>query len=188
MFEYKQDSKRDKGSKSSSGGKGKGGGAKPTDRSQSGGKPSEKKDKGREKDKSTDGKAKKGRFLCGGPHWARECPQRQKLNALIASSSGESSGDEAHIGKAKVNGQVSKALIDTGATNNFIAVQEDTRMGIRFVKKVGSLKTVNSKPVPICGVASKGWNDDYCKRPRGLDHPDYSRKSGSQDDLCHAAE
>ncbi|XP_057536968.1 uncharacterized protein LOC130814783 [Amaranthus tricolor] len=82
LIEYKQDSKKDKSNKKG-GDKGKGGGAKLTkDRGNGGGKPFEKKDKGKS---DSDGKFKnRDCFLYGGPHFARECPQRQKLNAMVA--------------------------------------------------------------------------------------------------------
>ncbi|KNA16217.1 hypothetical protein SOVF_090960 [Spinacia oleracea] len=188
----KADPKKDHkgGNKSGGGSKGKGGGAKPTGSSSSGGgKPFEKRDKG--KQSFSDSKVKnRDCFLCGGPHWARECPQRQKLNAMFAGqsgSTGESSGDEAQMGtlrllsnvkatveqgyvakvstlprskksslmfvEAVVNGKASKALVDTGATHNFVALREATRLGLRYTKESGTLKTVNTSPVPIHGVA-----------------------------------
>ncbi|KNA24590.1 hypothetical protein SOVF_014300, partial [Spinacia oleracea] len=177
------------GNKSGGGSKGKGGGAKPTGSSSSGGgKPFEKRDKG--KQSFSDSKVKnRDCFLCGGPHWARECPQRQKLNAMFAGqsgSTGESSGDEEQMGtlrllssvkamveqgnvakvstlprskksslifvEAMVNGKASKALVDTGATHNFVALRGATRLGLRCTKEPGTLKTVNTSPVPIHGV------------------------------------
>uniref|UniRef100_A0A803N5J7 Uncharacterized protein n=1 Tax=Chenopodium quinoa TaxID=63459 RepID=A0A803N5J7_CHEQI len=109
----------------------------------------------------------------------------------MATSPGESSGDEAHMGtlrlcnsvkatveepkedkdlakvctlprdkkpylmfvEAIVGGKASKALVDTGATHNFVTLKEATRLGLKFTKKKGSLKTVNTIPAPIHGVA-----------------------------------
>ena len=66
------------------GSKEKGGGANPTKQSGSSNKPYERKDKGKDKTFS-DGKPKNRYFfLSGGLHFARECPQRQKLNAIVA--------------------------------------------------------------------------------------------------------
>uniref|UniRef100_A0A803N278 Eukaryotic translation initiation factor 3 subunit G N-terminal domain-containing protein n=1 Tax=Chenopodium quinoa TaxID=63459 RepID=A0A803N278_CHEQI len=178
-------------SNKSSGNKGKGGGAKPTERSHNGSKSSERKDKEKEKSHSDRKSKRLDCFLCGGDHWARECPQRRKLNAIMATSPGESSGDEAHMGtlrlcnsvkatveepkedkdlakvctlprdkkpylmfvEAIVGGKASKALVDTGATHNFVTLKEATRLGLKFTKKRGSLKTVNTIPAPIHGVA-----------------------------------
>ncbi|KAL2943047.1 Transposon Tf2-9 polyprotein [Bienertia sinuspersici] len=188
LIEYK-DSRRDN---RSGGNKGKGGGAKPTNRRNggNGGSKFEKKDKEKGPTSSSSDKAKhRDCFLCGGPHWARECPNRQKLNSIIASS-GESTGDEAQIGnlrllssvkamveakgghnvakvstlprskksslmfvEAMVNEQASKALVDTGATHNFIAKGEAIRLGLKYVKEPGRLKTVNTSPVPILGIS-----------------------------------
>uniref|UniRef100_A0A803KR17 Eukaryotic translation initiation factor 3 subunit G N-terminal domain-containing protein n=1 Tax=Chenopodium quinoa TaxID=63459 RepID=A0A803KR17_CHEQI len=183
-----QEPRKERGNKSS-GNKGKGGGAKPTERSHNGSKSSERKDK--EKFHSDRKSKRLDCFLCGGDHWARECPQKRKLNAIMATSPGESSGDETHMGtlrlcnsvkatveepkedkdlakvctlprdkkpylmfvEAIVGGKASKALVDTGATHNFVTLKEATRLGLKFTKKKGSLKTVNTIPAPIHGVA-----------------------------------
>uniref|UniRef100_A0A803L166 Eukaryotic translation initiation factor 3 subunit G N-terminal domain-containing protein n=1 Tax=Chenopodium quinoa TaxID=63459 RepID=A0A803L166_CHEQI len=189
-LKFKQEPKKERGNKSS-GNKGKGGGAKPTERSHNGSKSSERKDKDKEKSHSDRKSKRLDCFLCGGDHWARECPQRRKLNAIMATSPGESSGDEAHMGtlrlcnsvkatveepkedkdlakvctlprdkkpylmfvEAIVGGKASKALVDTGATHNFVTLKEATRLGLKFTKKRGSLKTVNTIPASIHGVA-----------------------------------
>ncbi|KAL2923040.1 Transposon Ty3-I Gag-Pol polyprotein [Bienertia sinuspersici] len=52
-----------------------------------------------------------------------------------------------------VNGQASKALVDTGATHNFIAKGEAIRLGLKYTKELGQLKTVNTSPVPILGIS-----------------------------------
>uniref|UniRef100_A0A803LJU2 Eukaryotic translation initiation factor 3 subunit G N-terminal domain-containing protein n=1 Tax=Chenopodium quinoa TaxID=63459 RepID=A0A803LJU2_CHEQI len=187
-LKFKQEPRKERGNRGS-GNKGKGGGAKPTERSYNGSKSSKKKDK--EKFYSDRKSKRLDCFLCGGDHWARECPQKRKLNAIMATSPGESSGDEAHMGtlrlcnsvkatveepkedkdlakvctlprdkkpylmfvEAIVGGKASKALVDTGATHNFVTLKEATRLGLKFTKKKGSLKTVNTIPAPIHGVA-----------------------------------
>lgn len=55
--------------------------------------------------------------------------------------------------EAKVNGRASRALLDTGATHHFVAEREATRLGLRYTKEKGTLKTVNTSPTPIHGVA-----------------------------------
>ncbi|KAL2930424.1 Nuclear receptor-interacting protein 3 [Bienertia sinuspersici] len=55
--------------------------------------------------------------------------------------------------EAMVNEQASKALVDTGATHNFVAKGEATRLGLKYAKEPESLKTVNTSPVPILGIA-----------------------------------
>uniref|UniRef100_A0A803N6J6 Uncharacterized protein n=1 Tax=Chenopodium quinoa TaxID=63459 RepID=A0A803N6J6_CHEQI len=157
----------------------------------SGGKSSERRDKDKENSHSDRKSKRLDYFLCGGDHWARECPQKRTLNAIMATSPRESSGDEAHMGtlrlcnsvkatveepredkdlakvctlpwhkkpylmfvEALVGGKASKALVDTGATHNFVTLKEATRLDLKFTKKRSSLKTVNTIPAPIHGVA-----------------------------------
>uniref|UniRef100_A0A803LR51 Retrotransposon gag domain-containing protein n=1 Tax=Chenopodium quinoa TaxID=63459 RepID=A0A803LR51_CHEQI len=177
----------------SNGSKGKGGGAKPTDRSSTNSNKTVKKDKAKGSSSSSSSSDKpnnRGCYLCGGPHWARDCPGRQKLSAIIASG-GESSGDDAQTGSLRlfssvratpkaeestkvvqvstlprpkgslmfvdtlVNGRASKALVDCGASHNFITEKEAMKLGIKYTKEPGRIKTVNTSPVPILGVAHK---------------------------------
>uniref|UniRef100_A0A803N0S9 Retrotransposon gag domain-containing protein n=1 Tax=Chenopodium quinoa TaxID=63459 RepID=A0A803N0S9_CHEQI len=177
----------------SNGSKGKGGGAKPTDRSSTSSNKTVKKDKAKgssSSPSSSDKPSNRGCYLCGGPHWARDCPGRQKLSAIIASG-GESSGDDAQMGSLRlfssvrttpkaeestkvvkvstlprpkgsvmfvdtlVNGRASKALVDCGASHNFITEKEAMKLGIKYTKEPGRVKTVNTSPVPILGVAHK---------------------------------
>uniref|UniRef100_A0A803LVV6 Uncharacterized protein n=1 Tax=Chenopodium quinoa TaxID=63459 RepID=A0A803LVV6_CHEQI len=177
----------------SNGSKGKGGGAKPTDRSSTNSNKTVKKDKAKGSSSSSSSSDKpnnRGCYLCGGPHWARDCPGRQKLSAIIASG-GESSGDDAQMGSLRlfssvratpkaeestkvvqvstlprpkgslmfvdtlVNGRASEALVDCGASHNFITEKEAMKLGIKYTKEPGRIKTVNTSPVPILGVAHK---------------------------------
>ncbi|CAN1350435.1 hypothetical protein LINPERPRIM_LOCUS42162 [Linum perenne] len=55
----------------------------------------------------------------------------------------------------KINDLETKALIDTGANDNFLDVKEARRLGITYDKGKGMLKTVNSEATPIYGVAHK---------------------------------
>nr|KAJ0192858.1 hypothetical protein LSAT_V11C800427070 [Lactuca sativa] len=54
---------------------------------------------------------------------------------------------------AKVNGGCTKALVDTGASHNFLAKDEAKKLGIKYIKNPGRLKVVNSLSKPIIGVA-----------------------------------
>ncbi|GKV04959.1 hypothetical protein SLEP1_g17036 [Rubroshorea leprosula] len=81
-------------------------------------------------------KAKRDCYLCGGPHWARECPQRNKLNAIISALGEEPQAKELRLGAmtvfnsilaqkasggdAKANGAVEMSL---GKTYKYIAVE-----------------------------------------------------------------
>ncbi|CAI9275917.1 unnamed protein product [Lactuca saligna] len=54
---------------------------------------------------------------------------------------------------ARVNGGYTKALVDTGASHNFLAEDEAKKLGIKYTKMPGRLKVVNSLSKPIIGVA-----------------------------------
>ncbi|CAL8989416.1 unnamed protein product [Prunus brigantina] len=54
---------------------------------------------------------------------------------------------------AMVNGMTTRCLVDTGASHNFMSVQEAKRLRCRVSKEAGSMKTVNSTAKPIDGVA-----------------------------------
>lgn len=115
-------------------------------------------------------------FFCNGPHRARECPTKAKLAALVEER--EEPQQESKMGslqllsaiqakreppkkekkgrlflEAKIGGQPVKALVDTGASNNFLQHLEAKRLGIPFKEEQGWLKAVNSEPRPIFGVA-----------------------------------
>ena len=88
-------------------------------------------------------------FICDGPHWARECPKRKALNALVTSEHDRERVKEdegTRMGSlqllsalqnvpktpnkglifvdATINGKVTKALVDTGASHNFVSFEE----------------------------------------------------------------
>ncbi|GAA0184116.1 hypothetical protein LIER_31413 [Lithospermum erythrorhizon] len=52
-----------------------------------------------------------------------------------------------------MNGGTTRALIDIGATHNFISPEEARRLRIRYTKETGWIKAVNSAAQPILGVA-----------------------------------
>ncbi|KAH7843139.1 hypothetical protein Vadar_013087 [Vaccinium darrowii] len=110
----------------------------------------------------------------GEKHKGPECPKRQALSALIQ----EKETEEAHVGshqllnaiKSKpidkihgdqglmfvemcVNGKPTRALVDIGATHNFVSVEEAKRLGLKPTKEAGWLKAVNSEAKPLLGVA-----------------------------------
>nr|KAJ0196925.1 hypothetical protein LSAT_V11C700357830 [Lactuca sativa] len=55
--------------------------------------------------------------------------------------------------ETRVNGGYTKALVDTGASHNFLAKDEAKKLGIKYTKNPGRLKFVNSLSKPIIGVA-----------------------------------
>ncbi|KAL0433642.1 UNVERIFIED_CONTAM: hypothetical protein Slati_2698500 [Sesamum latifolium] len=53
----------------------------------------------------------------------------------------------------KIHGKPIRAMIDTGATHNYLASAEVERHGLMLEKRVGRVKTINSAAQPIAGVA-----------------------------------
>ncbi|GKV20109.1 hypothetical protein SLEP1_g30273 [Rubroshorea leprosula] len=134
-------------------------------------------------------KVRRDCYLCGGPHCARECPQRNKLNAIISaigepSQVGETqlgamqvlnairvkvqSGGDAKVravveqkgvGKTlkyvtvKIKGVSVRALLDSGANQNLIAVSLAEKLGLPYNKEPGWVKVVDNPSQPIYGVA-----------------------------------
>ncbi|KAF2298379.1 hypothetical protein GH714_023386 [Hevea brasiliensis] len=117
-------------------------------------------------------------FLCDGPHRARECPKKSKLSALVEErEKAPFQPREATMGslqlsalkvqekgtvsvekgrpfvQIQVGGQKLRALLDTGASHNFLTVEEAKRLGIPYEREMGWLKAVNSTPNLIHGVA-----------------------------------
>ncbi|XP_071690789.1 uncharacterized protein [Rutidosis leptorrhynchoides] len=52
-----------------------------------------------------------------------------------------------------VRGNRVRALVDMGATHNFVSTEEAKRLGIKEIKEGGMMKTVNANAKPISGVA-----------------------------------
>ena len=109
-----------------------------------------------------------GCFICNDPHRAKDCPKRKKLSALVtADDKGESDSEtpprvnplqllnvingETPMQKslmdvhAVVNGVQVKALVDSGATQYFVATREATRLGLKLEEDTSRIKAVNSK-------------------------------------------
>ncbi|KAF2282499.1 hypothetical protein GH714_044022 [Hevea brasiliensis] len=109
---------------------------------------------------------------------ARECPKKSKLSALVEEREERPfQPREATMGslqlsalkvqekgtmnvekgrpfvQIEVGGQKLRALLDTGASHNFLTVEEAKRLGIPYEKEMGWLKAVNSTPNLIHGVA-----------------------------------
>ncbi|KAH9688170.1 Endonuclease [Citrus sinensis] len=119
-------------------------------------------------------------FICNGPHWVRDCPEKRSLNVLATQLKSNptmsteepqlSMGSLQRLGalnrqqpalvkkwlmyvSAKVNGQSVRALLDTGATHNFVSVDEAKCLGLKATKEGGTTKAVNSPAKPIAGIA-----------------------------------
>ncbi|RVW87492.1 hypothetical protein CK203_036260 [Vitis vinifera] len=102
---------------------------------------------GKGKDKRKELTPRTNCFLCDGPHWAQDCPKRKALNAMIEEKENEGEA------QALVNGKTTKALVDTGATHNFVSEAEAKRLQLQASKEGGWLKAVNSTAKPSHGVA-----------------------------------
>jgi hypothetical protein len=92
-----------------------------------------------------------------GPHRARDYPKKEKLNALVAKESHEGTGSEtqarenplqvrlnAPISEAstelmyvpiEANSCKSLAMMDTGATHNFVAARMVEQLGLKLTKR-----------------------------------------------------
>lgn len=115
-------------------------------------------------------------FVCNGPHRTRDCPNRKAMNALVAKLLESKQGDDTpqigslqHIGalkqanqttkggllhgNVKINGREAIAMFDTGASHNFMNVNEAKRIGLKFTNEEGTVKAVNSEAQAIKGVA-----------------------------------
>ncbi|RVW18054.1 hypothetical protein CK203_113343 [Vitis vinifera] len=86
-----------------------------------------------------------GCFICNGSHQARDCPKREKLSALVTVDEKEDSDSET---PPRV-----KALVDNGATHNFGATREATRLGLKLEEDTSRIKAVNRKAQKIQSVA-----------------------------------
>ncbi|KAL4347716.1 hypothetical protein GQ457_17G007680 [Hibiscus cannabinus] len=120
-------------------------------------------------------------FICDGDHWVRECPQRQALSSLLArhqeSNNDDSCQEGAHIGSLQqlngiqstpkteatgllyadvtINGKATRAMLDTGASHNFVSIDEADRLGLKATGAKGAVKAINSAARPIHGVAQE---------------------------------
>ncbi|KAH9610423.1 hypothetical protein KSS87_020161 [Heliosperma pusillum] len=111
LYKLKTEPRRDRFVKKS-GNKEKGGGATtPSSSGASTSRFSKYKDKGKAKETSFSDSKLKNRdcFLCGGPHFVRDCPQKQKLNAMASAYDEKtSSEDEARMGSLRLLNKIAK--------------------------------------------------------------------------------
>ncbi|KAG8371445.1 hypothetical protein BUALT_Bualt13G0088300 [Buddleja alternifolia] len=73
---------------------------------------------------------------------------KSRLNALMAESNENEDGDE-----AQVNDNEMLALVDTGATHNFIADRVVQKLGLDLDEYYGQVKAINTELGPVKGVA-----------------------------------
>ncbi|KAL4339236.1 hypothetical protein GQ457_08G033370 [Hibiscus cannabinus] len=118
------------------------------------------------------------------PHGrAKQRPQtpRQALSSLLArhqeSNNDDSCQEGAHIGSLQqlngiqstpkteatgllyadvtINGKATRAMLDTGASHNFVSIDEADRLGLKATGAKGAVKAINSAARPIHGVAQE---------------------------------
>lgn len=112
-----------------------------------------------------------------------DCPKRKALNALLKTeeakeAASEEEPEEPKMGALRllnavkkqpaspkratkglmyvdvsINGQQARALVDTGATHNFISEGEAKRLGLKTERDTSRIKAVNSAAKPIHGIA-----------------------------------
>ncbi|KAG6515103.1 hypothetical protein ZIOFF_025488 [Zingiber officinale] len=102
-----------------------------------------------------------GCFLCNDPHFAKDCPKREKLNALLLGDKGEDYEHEdmvrahsllLHI-SVMLNRRSAYAMVDTGATHTFVSAKllQDYRLSVSKCSKY--IKLVNAKAQAVVGMA-----------------------------------
>ena len=115
-----------------------------------------------------------GCFICDGPHRARDCPKKEKLNALMAEDGGDSGAEDPTRAnplqllnairaeatprglmyvELLTRGQKIMALVDSGVTHNFVSIKEVARLGLKLSKDDSKLKAVNSEAQETHGMA-----------------------------------
>ncbi|XP_040930143.1 uncharacterized protein [Gossypium hirsutum] len=107
-------------------------------------------------------------FHCEGPHMIKDCPKKAALKAMEAK--GESDMEDNNLGSILggvedrmshglmfvdiiVAGRKLNALVDTGASDLFMSEEVACKLGLKIDNEGGRIKTVNSKSIPIKGVA-----------------------------------
>ncbi|GAV83323.1 gag-asp_proteas domain-containing protein [Cephalotus follicularis] len=120
-----------------------------------------------------------GCFLCDGPHRARDCPRKEKLNALLVAEAGSSEPDSEgptrvnpiqllstirEVAQAKpfsgllyvkvvLNSVEIYAMIDSGASHNFVNERIVGKFGLKIEKHTSKIKAVNADARPVQGFA-----------------------------------
>ncbi|XP_059625412.1 uncharacterized protein LOC132268599 [Cornus florida] len=119
-----------------------------------------------------------GCFICNGPHRVRDCPKREKLSAIVADSKGDSDSESGptrvnHLQmlnalteeqsmelkrlmfiQVTLNGKKVLAMVDTGATHNFIAQREVSNFNLKLIPHANKMKAVNFEAKPVLGMAT----------------------------------
>eukprot|EP00253_Pinus_taeda_P007920 PITA_07920 len=153
-------------------------GLKPWARNESD-KPKEKKKEDASKSDDTPKEKKPLKcWLCAGPHVVKNFPSKPK----VAAAAQEEEEDNASVGMMQILGastttevtsrrdpernrleyvhvKIGEAevltMVDSGASHNFMSEDTVRRLGLKFVPVKAQMKTVNSPPMAILGIAEK---------------------------------
>ncbi|XP_070029011.1 uncharacterized protein [Nicotiana sylvestris] len=123
---------------------------------------------------------KKGCYICGGPHGFRNCPDLKSLSAMVHEQKeqpqGESPGttqlgmiglcgavtkqaiqptenDNQYV-DLTINNKPARAMVDTGATHNFVTKVAAKRLELKLAPTNSRVKTVNAEIQIARGVAN----------------------------------
>jgi hypothetical protein len=117
-----------------------------------------------------------GCFICNGPHRAKDCSKKEKLNAMSTAGVEQKNDDgdtqvrmnplqvrlnalkseattELLFVPIEANSQRTSAMLDTGATHNFVAAHMVEKLGLKVGNCPNQLKAVNSEAQPVIGMA-----------------------------------
>lgn len=108
-------------------------------------------------------------FICDGPHMMKDCPKKEKLNTMTVSEGEEpgrvnplrmvnalqtkeavKSSSLLYV-QVEINGHEVMAMVDTGATNNFVADRSVESLGLALRASTSRVKAVNSEAQVIKG-------------------------------------
>ncbi|KAI3465831.1 hypothetical protein Pfo_022494 [Paulownia fortunei] len=126
---------------------------------------------------------KGGCFVCKRPHAMSNCPKLgtsnigsiRLLNAPNAKPLPTTSRKGLMYVEAYLSGKSTRVLVDTGATHNFITEEEANRLGLRWSRGEGWLKTVNAKAQPLNGVVKNVVLDmDFLRKVPTIPMPSFS--------------
>ncbi|GFS46629.1 hypothetical protein Acr_00g0103410 [Actinidia rufa] len=89
-------------------------------------------------------------------HFARDCPQRAKLAALIRDDEEEPRQEEAKVGSLRLLNAIKAKVGKAKASRKghmYVEAKEAKRLGLQLKEEQGWIKAVNTEARPIYGVA-----------------------------------
>ncbi|KAJ9705479.1 hypothetical protein PVL29_003496 [Vitis rotundifolia] len=99
-------------------------------------------------------------FLCDGPHWARDCPKRKALSAMIEEREQE---DEAHMGSMQLLGALQfNPKPSTPKTSLLAGVQVKEEKGERAEVACTHMKEVTKGKVNLMGKRKQHFKHQKC--------------------------